>query len=128
MNSQAVGKRGEDYARELLREMGHTVVAANVSSPYGEVDIITSDKQHICFVEVKARKRGSMVSGTQAVSLSKQRKIIATALWYLQRHPCDLQPRFDVVSIILNESGQPLSHDYLTGAFDGEAYERYADF
>lgn len=128
MGSKERGKRGEDYARALLVRMGYQILAANVHSAYGEVDLIARNDKYICFVEVKARKRNSMVSGQAAVTLSKQRKIIATALLYLQQNPCELQPRFDVVSILLDEGGEPVSHDYLEGAFDGEAYQGHADF
>jgi len=115
---------GERYAVRLLEEKGYRVLERNFHSRYGEIDLIISDGQYICFVEVKTRRQGSMVGGFTAVTISKQRKIIATALLYLQRNPSDLQPRFDVLSILVGKPGGVLSHDYLTGAFDCEAYYR----
>jgi len=115
---------GERYAVRLLEEKGYRVLERNFHSRYGEVDLIISDGQYICFVEVKTRRQGSMVGGFTAVTMSKQRKIIATALLYLQQNPSDLQPRFDVLSILVGKPGEVLAHDYLTGAFDCEAYYR----
>lgn len=119
----AKGARGEDFAAERLTALGYRVVDRNYHSRYGEVDIIAVKGDVICFVEVKTRRGDAMVSGAQAVSRSKQRKIITTALQYLQRHPeYDLQPRFDVFSVVTAGEGKAPEYDYLMGAFDGEAY------
>ena len=116
------GRRGEGYAAGLLRRKGYRILATNYASRYGEVDVIACDSAYILFVEVKTRRQGSMINGMQAVTPSKMRKIIATAMLYLQEHPWDaLQPRFDIVSIETDRQGNVLGHDHLMGAFDSEA-------
>lgn len=123
MKANPRGAVFEKFAEKTLVSLGFKILARNFYSKRGEIDIIAQKGDIIAFVEVKARKQDSMVSGFSAVTPHKQRKIIATALWYLKTHPCDLQPRFDVFSIV-TENGVVISHDYLEGAFDGEAYYR----
>jgi putative endonuclease len=118
-----VGRRGEDFAADILARHGYRVVARNVHSRYGEIDIIAVNDEYICFVEVKTRRRGNADSGADAVGRSKQRKIIQTALLYMQQHPeYDLQPRFDVLRAETDGKGNIFEHDYIMGAFDSEAY------
>lgn len=118
------GRMGEDYAAAVLADMGYEILARGYHSRFGEVDVIACKDDAICFVEVKTRKRGSMVGGFEAVTRSKQRKIIATALLYMQQHQISLQPRFDVMHVVV-ENGAAAAHEYLTGAFDGEAYTEH---
>jgi putative endonuclease len=112
---------GEKLAAEVLEREGYTVIARNVHSLYGELDLIAVDSEYICFVEVKVRKRDSQVSPVEAVGPQKRRRIITTALLYLQNHPSDLQPRFDIFSIV-TENRRVTGYDHLKGAFDTDGY------
>lgn len=122
MKANPKGVAGEDYAAAELEKLGYKIVCRNFHSRFGEVDIIAEKDEIIAFVEVKARKADGMVTGFEAVTAAKQRKIIATALWYLARYHSELQPRFDVFSVTTGKKGEIISHDYLEGAFDGGAY------
>jgi len=122
MKSNPRGKYGENFAAETLKTLGYVILERNYSSRYGEIDIIATLEDTICFVEVKARRRDAQVSGSAAVTRQKQKRIIATALMYLQRNPSGLQPRFDVFSIVTRDDRQAESYDFLTGAFDSAAY------
>lgn len=116
------GVLGEDYAAGVLEDLGYEILARNFHSRFGEVDIIAQKGGIIAFIEVKTRKTGSMVPGIEAVTRSKQRKIIATAICYMRACRCNLQPRFDVFSVVTN-GGAAVSHDYIEGAFDSMAYD-----
>lgn len=118
------GAVGEEYAAGILSGLGYRILARNFSSRYGEIDIIAKKGDIIAFIEVKTRKSGGMVSGFEAVTKAKQRKIIVTAMWYLKSHAFDLQPRFDVFCVEMR-NGVIISHDYLEGAFDSGAYPQY---
>lgn len=113
------GKAGEDYAAGVLKRQGYVILARNFSARFGELDIIAQKDGILAFVEVKTRRRGSMVSGFEAVTPGKMRKIILTAQRYMSAAPgvCDLQPRFDVFSVI-TENGTVTEHIHLEGAFD----------
>lgn len=122
--SEPRGRAGESYAAAVMQKAGYTVLAKNFHSRWGEVDIIARKGDIIAFVEVKTRRKNTLVPGVAAVGTAKQRKLLRTALFYLQQNPqYDLQPRFDVFSVETDGRGVILSHDILEGAFDGEAYD-----
>lgn len=119
--TQQVGGLGERAAAELLINKGYEIVDRNFRSRYGEIDIIAVLAQYIVFVEVKTRKAQSMASGMEAVDRKKQRKIVKTAMQYLSEHQTNLQPRFDVISVVTKNNGSaigPLIH--LENAFSVE--------
>lgn len=89
---------------EYLQRQGMKILERNYTIRGGEIDIIASDDEFICFVEVKFRS----VRATDAyssVGFRKQQRIIKTAYRYLYENGCDLQPRFDVV-FIFNDDGE----------------------
>ncbi len=122
MANVSKGAAGEVLAARFLREKGYTIVAANVHSRFGEIDIIAGDAQYIVFVEVKTRSEDALYAPREAVTASKQQRIWRTAALYLQNHPTALQPRFDVVEVV-TEKGDPLKVveiDHLMGAYEQE--------
>lgn len=105
MDRQEKGKLGEDVVCRLLEQRGHEILARNYHRRCGEVDIISKCGGFVVFTEVKARKRGSMVSGLEAVNRSKQVKIIRTADLWLSDNDTGLQPRYDIAEVTL--AGEP---------------------
>lgn len=93
------GEFGENAACDYLKENGYEILFRNYHSVYGEVDIIAKKEEVIAFVEVKTRKADVKVKAKDAVSLSKQGKIIKTALTYIAENQIKLQPSFDVVEV-----------------------------
>ena len=99
-NNQTSGKQGEDLAADTLRNKGYAVLARRYRTRYGEIDIIAKDKDTLVFVEVKARRTDQFGTAAECVSESKQRRIAAMALDYLNRiNRPDALCRFDVVAI-----------------------------
>ncbi len=93
-----------------LRERGYVMVARNFRSPRhkGEIDLIGWDGDELCFVEVKTRKRRSLVPAEIAVDAPKEAMLRATAKTYLRRMKETPRVRFDVVSVYQQgEGGAP---------------------
>ena len=122
------GAVGEVLAARFLREKGYGVLASNYRCRLGEVDIIAADKQYIAFVEVKTRRGDSLYSPREAVTLSKQRRLIATASLYLRNNPVDKQPRFDVIEVVTKPNDPMVVEEinHIMGAF--EAGDLHAAF
>lgn len=56
---QKIGKLGESLAIRYLQKNGHRIIGENMTYKYGEIDILTIDKENrVHFVEVKSSKRG----------------------------------------------------------------------
>ena len=79
-----IGKVGEQEAVKFLKKKNYKIIDQNFSCKIGEIDIIAYQKDTIVFVEVKTRKNNLFGTPGQAVNKSKQKKIIKTALYYLQ--------------------------------------------
>lgn len=118
------GKAGEDFAAGELIRRGYSILARNFHSRYGEIDIIAVKGGVICFVEVKTRRRNAMVGAEESITAAKQKRIIKTALTYIQETGCRLQPRFDLFGVTTGGDGAVAGYDHMKGAFDGTAYEK----
>ncbi len=114
------GIAGEVIAARFLREKGYRVLSSNYRSRFGEIDIIAQDGRHIVFVEVKARSEQSMIMPREAVTESKQQKILRTAALYIRAYPSNLQPRFDVVEVWVSDKDPmvPLQIDHIISAYE----------
>ncbi|MBQ6092908.1 MAG: YraN family protein [Clostridia bacterium] len=123
MNRSEKGKLGEDVCAWYLEKHGYSVVARNVHSRYGEVDLIAENADFVCFVEVKTRKAGAPVSPAEAVDRRKQQKLVLTAQHYLLTHETAKQPRFDVFEVLLNGEGRPEKVRLIEHAFDASCID-----
>jgi len=114
---QKDGDFGEEQAAAHLALHGFACLAQNYHSRYGEIDLIASNDRWLLFVEVKTRRAGSMVSPREAVDARKQQRLTSTAEAYLAAHPTQLQPRFDVVCVELNNAGICTGMEWIENAF-----------
>ena len=122
-NNLSLGRFAEDCAVDLLKKSNYKILARNYRTKLGEIDIVATDKDTICFVEVKMRRTERFGSPLDSISRFKQRQISKAALIYLKKNKLlDKKARFDVVSMIyLNNSPQI---NLIKNAFELE--ERYA--
>ncbi|MDH5784674.1 MAG: YraN family protein [Chromatiales bacterium] len=97
--SRDQGELAEKQARKYLEQQGLRYVANNVRGRFGELDLIMRHGETLVFVEVRYRRSGRFGGALASVDRNKQRKLITTALGYLQQHPHDGPCRFDVVAI-----------------------------
>ncbi|NUF42897.1 YraN family protein [Acinetobacter pittii] len=97
--AQQLGKWAEQTALNLLQKQNYVWVTSNYYSRRGEVDLIVKRGQELIFVEVKARTIGNYGHACEMVTRAKQKKIIKTAMRFLQRYPSyqDFYCRFDVI-------------------------------
>jgi len=94
-----LGRRGEDAAAEYLRRRGFEILARNVRSSLGELDLVALDGDVVVFVEVKARRRKG-AGALEAVDARKQHRLSRLALAFLARAGWMERPaRFDVVAV-----------------------------
>jgi putative endonuclease len=97
---QRIGFWGEELAAEKLRGEGFTILAQNVRTPYGELDLIARRDNLIVFVEVKTRTSKSFGQPEDAVTWRKRDHILQSIDHYLQDHPeLDCDWRVDVAAI-----------------------------
>lgn len=94
-----LGRWGEAQVAQWLRSHQYTLIGANWSCRFGEIDLIATDERYICFTEVKLRKSERFAQAREFVDRRKQEKLRITAELYLAQNPTSLQPRFDVAEV-----------------------------
>jgi putative endonuclease len=117
------GQEGEAEAERYLRGKGYRIVARNVRSSLGELDLVAEDGHVLVFIEVKARRTGRFGGAIHAVHRQKQHKLVRLAAQFLaQRHWMDRSCRFDVVLLEATETAA-LRVEHIQNAFEVSAGE-----
>lgn len=85
----------------VLEQAGLKIIARNVHSLYGEIDLIALDGEIVVFVEVKSWTSFGVEDLQNSVDKKKQVRIIETAKDFLANHSefDGFSIRFDVVFI-----------------------------
>lgn len=108
--AQALGKRAEDAVANYLQKQGLLILERNKTYYVGEIDIVARDGETLVFVEVKYRKNMDFGAPYEAVTTSKQKKIIRAAQVYLQGYRIEPVCRFDVISVLGDVANPRIEH------------------
>ncbi len=119
------GKSSESEAVAYLKKRGYKILGLNYRTALGEIDIVARDRGTLCFVEVKSRSSLSHGHPKEALTNTKQHKIVRSALVYMKENnllkgSC----RFDVLSI-LRRTGERNSIELLKCAFEASPNYTY---
>lgn len=120
MDKNEIGVLGEQAAAQYLREQNYKIVATNFSTRAGEVDIIAAKGDTRVFVEVKTRQSIAYGQPSQAVTKSKQKRIIKASLAYIQKYQLnDISMRFDIIEVLYTHHIQQDARiNHIENAFD----------
>jgi len=120
MAAPSKGAAGEVLAARFLRDKGYTIVTSNYRCRQGEIDIIASKDGYIVFAEVKTRRASALYAPREAVTVTKQRKILQTAAIFLATHATKEQPRFDVIEVITADDNpmKAVEINHIMGAYE----------
>lgn len=116
---RALGQVAESLAVTYLQSRGYKILGQNISYRFGELDIIARDAQTLVFIEVKHRRNQLFSAPYEAVTKSKQRKIILAAQAWLQKWPGNIPLcRFDIISLVGDLKNPSIEH--ISDAFMAE--------
>ena len=105
MNNREFGYFGEGVAAEYLMRKGFTVAARNYYAAGGELDVVAYNDKYLVIAEVKTRYNGESLRygrPASAVNAFKKNAVATAAKQYLFEHPTRLQPRIDVIEVIVS--------------------------
>lgn len=110
-----LGIQGEDLAAEYLEKQGWTIVDRNVTTAFGEIDIIAERLYRrgrgmwrlLTFVEVKTRRPRKNLRPEYNVTYAKRKRIVRLAKWWLKQSKAVASARFDVIAIEWPRIGEP---------------------
>jgi putative endonuclease len=112
------GQASEARAEQFLIAKGYRILARNLRTALGELDLVAEDAGVVVFVEVKARSTEAFGGALLAVDRRKQAKLVKLASQYLaQRHLSDKPCRFDVV-LVRGQSSAQGQIEHLQNAFE----------
>ncbi len=110
VNSQKLGKNGEQEAVKFLEKNGLTIVELNWRFRKLEIDIIAKDKEELVIVEVKSRSTNAFGEPETFVNKRKQNHLIKAANAYIQAKDFMGETRFDVIAVIEENSKFIVKH------------------
>lgn len=98
--NQQIGQAGEQAAVDYLMCEGYALLACNLHTPKGELDIIAQHGDDLIFIEVKTRTSAVFGPAAAAVNQAKQRHICAASAWYMQQNSLyGANVRYDVITV-----------------------------
>lgn len=98
-----IGFYGESLAKNLLESKDHKVIDKNFYSSFGEIDLISKDKNILVFTEVKTRVSLKFGTPLESLTLSKIKNIKKIATYYLHKNKLyDNFVRFDVIEVFID--------------------------
>lgn len=115
---QTLGALGEAAAAAWLEAQGYQVLARNVRTRYGEIDLVARSGAIVVFVEVKSRTSARYGHPSEAIVARKQRRLVrlaAAALQHLGLHGRAV--RFDAVAVHLDRRGTVVDLEHTPDAF-----------
>jgi putative endonuclease len=125
---RALGALGEDLAVGHFRRRGFVVVARNVRTRHGEIDMIAFDGRVLVFAEVKTRRASNRRRGLCPedqplawLKLSQRARLRRLACAWLcentRARPKAHTIRFDAVGVIVDGANRLLRLDHIEGAW-----------
>ncbi len=98
------GNAAENKAVKYLKKQGYKIIDRNYRCPLGEIDIVAEDSGILVFIEVKYRANDDFGSPLEAVTKTKQNRIITAAKFYLvKKEITNTICRFDCVEVTEGE-------------------------
>ncbi len=115
------GIEGERLAVSALKKRRYKIVERNFTTPAGEIDIIARDGECTVFVEVRTRTSVEFGLPQETIVPRKRKRLYNAARWYLQKRRIgDVECRFDVVAVILDDEGRKPQMEVIRDAFRPE--------
>lgn len=112
------GDSAERVAALHLEQNGYRILARNVRTRYGEIDLVAEDADGIAFVEVKARRTRNHGAPEEALTPRKQLKLVQLGDAFIAENGifADKAWRIDLVAIELDASGKLIRVEVIRNA------------
>jgi putative endonuclease len=125
---RALGRRGEQLAAAHLRRLGFAVLARNVRTRAGEIDLIAFDGRTLVFAEVKTRRvavreraSGAAVQPLAALGSRQRARLRRLAAAWLRdargSRPSARTLRFDAIGVTVNARARVVSIEHVENAW-----------
>ena len=109
-----LGRWGEKRCEKFLNTKGLKTLTRNFSCKTGELDLVMVDTNGtVVFVEVRTKAGSDFATPEDSITKPKKTRLLRTARYFLTTNNIQDRPfRFDIVTIVLEESGKPKINYY----------------
>jgi putative endonuclease len=116
---KTLGRLGEQLAAEHFARLGHTVLARNHHTRFGELDLVVAAGETLVFCEVKTCRagRGEPWENLHDAKRSQVRRMTSVWLNEVHERPFFTAIRFDAVGVVVDDDDALVRLDHLEGAF-----------
>jgi len=106
-DNQALGRRGEQLAKQYLISSGYRIIAGNYHCGHPELDLIAQDRHQLVFVEVKTRFQTADSLAENPLAKWQTANLRRAILDYCFEHRVNLEAaRLDLIVILVNRKTQ----------------------
>jgi len=117
-----LGTAGEAAAAAWLEARGYEILARNVRTRCGEIDLVARTGDLVVFIEVKSRTSTRFGHPSEAIAGRKQRRLARLAAGFMRDHGLGRRSaRFDAVAIQFDATGTAVLIEHIPDAFRPEA-------
>jgi len=111
---ELLGQWGEKTSEKFLKRKGLKTLTRNFSCKTGEIDLVMVDSDgSIVFVEVRTKANEEFADVEDSITSAKKTRLKKTARYFLASNDIQDRPcRFDIVTIVLGQSGRPQIRHY----------------
>lgn len=113
----SLGEKGELLAAQLLTKQKFVIVAKNYRCQIGEIDLVVSKGNQLCFIEVKTRTSTNFGRPAEAVGNLKQQKLRQLALYYTAENKYNGPVSFGVVEVLYQDGNINPELNFIPEAF-----------
>ena len=100
------GDFAERVAAHYLASRGCEILDRKWRCRFGEIDLVAREADTLVFVEVRARRSGSMGTAAESITPRKRAHLLAAAAAYWVAHPgLPEQRRIDLITVEQGERG-----------------------
>lgn len=105
-----LGILGEQMARDFLLNKGFVIRELNWRYKKAEIDIIAQKEKILAIIEVKTRSTRFFGDPEDFIKGQKINLLVRAANQYVSEKNLDVEVRFDVIGIVINEDETTLKH------------------
>lgn len=101
-----LGRYGENIAANYYKKRGYSIIATNLYSRYGEIDLIISKNSQITLVEVKTTSSKKFIWPEEKINVKKLDNIINT--YYSLKQKNNFSDNFNIEILIIEIIGKKI--------------------
>jgi len=105
-----LGHNGEDIAAIYLEKQGYIILDRDWHCGHKDLDLVALKDNTVVFAEVKTRSGTAYGQPRDAVNMRKIRRIVNSADAYIRFRCIDMDVRFDIISIVVENGEFRIEH------------------